>query len=676
MPNTIYNFLQLSATQERNLTQQVIEHRDEALQARGDFSFRHAERYRRYLADPTLRPEGPWPEAARLFVPTTRDVLEKLQGEIWQALFANIMQIQMTPFGDEDAEGAEFATKFLRWALESTIEWYQISNTLIFDALMDSVGVAKVMSWEPPWLPPSPDARRFLRRQVRIDALDLGMLLVAPDAEGLQYPECRYVAQEFFLSYDDIYRMEQLGFDTPDPDELGDSQQLTERKRVELEREGERVIEFRPDSVPFVESYERFTLDDDIGDEDLIVSWFPDAQVTGTSDNSPSNHGRLAGVRKLTEVFPQDDRPRRPFFPVTFWPQPRQWRGLNVPDRLESMQDLINRLHEQLVNYGEVSMLPYVFVNTFLTGEIPDLRTVQPGTTVPIDDVSGVQFAPRGSLNRHFAEQIQLAQANVERDSNVTDFNLGRQGQGSNAPRTASATLALLAQTRKTYGMLVRLAAKQFSSLLAFKFRLWQEILPDDTYVSIFDPVDIVAQRSEEEPRNLWDRLFSNKPLTDTGRPSAQRRVALPISKEHISGFFDVKIEVNPEEQFDRQAILNLYQITAPAIQDYPIGIRLMQKRIWGVFDQHGFDDIYPEELALLQTQVRTLTIQVQIATFEQQLSQLQQQAAQAEIQALSQDAQQFQQTGQISPALAELAQTLIPQNGATNGTIPEEPAL
>lgn len=688
MPTTaLYNFVTLSATQERNLTQQVIEHRDEALQARADFPLRHADRYRRYLADPTLRPPGPWPESARLFIPTTRDVLEKLQGEIWQALFANILQIQMTPFGDEDDERAEFATKFLRWALESTLQWFEISNTLIFDALLDSVGVAKVMSWEPPWPAPSSDARRFLRRQVRIDALDLGMLLVAPDAEGLQYPECRYIAQEFFLTADDLYRMERLGFDTPDSDELGYSQQMTERKRVELEREGERVVEFHPDSVPFVESYERFTLDEDIGEEDIIVSWFPDAMVTGTSDNSESNHGRLAAVRRLTDVFPQDDRPRRPFFPITFWPQPRQWRGLNVPDRLESMQDIINRLHEQLINYGEISMLPYVFVNTFLTGEIPDLRTVQPGSTVPIDDVSGVQFAPTRSLNRHFAEQIQLIQANVERDSNVTDFNLGRQGQGATAPRTASATLALLAQTRKTYGMLVRLAAKQFSSMLAFKFRLWQEILPDDTYVSMFDPVDVVSQSSSEtdQSRNLWDRLFANKPLSDTGRPAVPRQVALPISRENISGFFDVKIEVNPEEQFDRQAVLNLFQITAPAIQDYPVGTRLMLKRIWGIFDQHGFDDIYPEELAFLQTQQRMLTIQVQIATFQQQLAQIEQQAAQAKIAELSQAAQAFQRTGQPNPALLELAQQhgLVNPNGAngaaspTNGAqleIPTEP--
>lgn len=666
MPYQQYDFIKLSSDQERDLVLQIQKHRDEALQARAEFPLRHAERVRRYYCDPTLRPQGPWPESARLFMPTTRSVLEKLRGEILQAVVGNMLQVRAEPFGDEDIAGADAATAFLHWTLEQTLDWQQIAGDLIFDALLDSVGVAKVCAWEPPW-PPLPGPR-FLRRQVRIDPLDLGMVLVAPDAEGLQYPECRYIAQEFFLSEDDILRMEDRGFDTPDADQMGYSQQPSERKRLELEREGERVIDFHPESIPCVESYERFTLEQDIGEEDIIVSWFPDAQVQGTSHNTASNHGRIAGVRRLIDVFPQDDRPRRPFFPVTFWRQPRQWRGLNVPDRLESMQDLINRLHEQLVNYGEVSMLPFVFVNTFLTGEIPDLRSVRPGTTLPIDDISGVQFAPTRSLNRHFAEQIQLMQASVERDTQVVDFQL--RGQGQSLPRTASATASVLGEIRKTYSDHVRAAAHQFASILSFHFRLWQEILPDDTYAR-------VGGRASYETSSLWDRLFAPPSEAPTGLPLPPQRSAYPISKEHISGLYDIKIDVNPEEQFDRQVIVSLYQTTAPAIQDYPIGARLMLKRLWTVFDQKGFDQIYPEEVALLQTQQRMMAIQVQLATFQAQLGQLDQAAAQQQLAQLQQQVQGVQQGSQgggaINPGFAQAVQAALASQGQNGTTVPLE---
>ena len=658
--------MKLGDIQESNMLAQVIKHRDESLRSRGDFEVRHAERLLRFLADTTMRPPGPWPGAARLFVPQTRQVLERLQGEIWQALFGNILNIRAVPFGDEDIQGAERATRFLRWTLEKTLEWQQITADLIFDALLDSVGVAKISSWEPPW--PSLPGPRFLRRQVKIDALDLGMLLVAPDAEGLQYPECRFVAQEFFLTEDDLVRLKRLGFDTPDADQLGSSQQPTERKLIELEREGERVVEFRPESIPFVESYERFTLDDDVGEEDIIVSWFPDAQISGTSHNTDANHGRIAGVRRLIDVYPQDDRPRRPFFPVTFWRQPRQWRGLNVPDRLESMQDVINRLHEQLINYGEVSMLPYVFVNAYLTGEIPDLRSVKPGSTVPVDDISGVQFAPTRSLNRHFGEQIERVNAHIERDAQVVDFQL--RGQGQSLPRTASATTQVLGEIRKTYAFLVRGSAKQFTNMLAFHFRLWQEILPDDTYAQVSPAASSFAQASSSETSMLWNRLFAPPLPGSSVRQVEELHTALPISRESLSGFYDVAIDVNPEEQVERQIFLSLYQVTAPAIQDYPLGHREMLKRLWTVFDQKGFDQIYPEELALLKTQQSMMAIQVQLATFEAQLAQMEQAQAQQQLGNLERDAQEFQATGKVSPELEQLAQTMrAPASTQGNGT-------
>ena len=670
-------FLTLSDHQYSQLTAQVRKHRDEALVARADFPVRHADRYRRYQADPSLRPLGPWPEAARLFTPATRDVLERLHAEAWLAMFGNILQISLQPFGDEDIEQSEKISRFFRWGLTKTMDFTGVTMTLLFDALLDSVGVAKVMAYEPPWEPPSEEAKRFLSRTVRIDALDLGMLLVAPDAEGLQYPEARYVAQEFFLTSDDLLRMEKRGFDVPYHDQLGASQRMTERKRVEMEREGQRVVEFHPDSIPFVESYERFVIDDDDGrglETDIIVSWFPDAMISGESHDTEDKHGRIAGVRKLTDVFPQDDRPRRPFFPVTFWPQPRQWRGLNVPDRLESMQDVINRLHEQMINYGEVSMLPYFFVNTFLTGEVPDLHTIRPGSGVTVDDSNGIEFAPTRSLNRHFAEVIGMQQADIERDSQVIDnSNQRTQNRGR---QTATATRAVAMEARKSYSMLIRQATAQVEQMYNFTFRLWQEILPEGAMAQIFEPKG--GSTDSGEPENVFDRLFAGQPLSEAGRPRGQRLVAGKIAKENISGLYDVTVEVNPEAQFDRQVQLSLYEITAPSLTAYPMGNRLALKRIWTAHGQDGFDDIYPEEIANLQSQQIFMTMQIQLEVAKGQLAQIQQEAAQGQQQKAQGQLANFEalldqasETGEIPPELAQLAQEMAAgQNGeaATNG--------
>lgn len=670
--------LRLSEAQLTDLRRQVEQHRDEAMQARGDWPTRHSEHYRRFLADPSLRPPGPWPDAPRLFIAVTRYVHERLMSDIWQTLFGVPASLRLIPFGEEDVQPAQMATRLLHWLLRKQLNgttaagaWERTSATGLFDTLLDSAAVYKVVGWTPPWEIPTTARTRFTRT-VRIDPLDQGMLLVPPDATGLQYPDASYIAQDMHLSRDDLFRLRKEGYDIPDPDEVkGDDPIPTERQQIEMEREGQTARPFHPDTYLFTESYERFRLDTRSKfEEDVIVSWFPDAQA---GDGTKNASGKIARVRRLIDVFPQDDRPRRPFFEITIWPQPRQWRGLNVPDRIESMQDMINRLHEQLLNYGDVSILPYVFANTFLTGELPDLRQVRPGSTVAVEDVGGVQFAPTRSLNRHFAEQIQLAFSNVERDTAVTDFQSGRQSDRPNAPRTASATLALLQESRKSFSMLARHVAVQYQHMLTFYFRLWQEILP----ARITAPLRLAGEIENQETQDAITRLF--------GGDATNRAVAVTLSKEQLSGIFDAELDIDPEAQFDRQILVSLAQLILPAIAQYPVGQRELLKRTWEAFDQKGFEHIWPYQVAATDTQILHATKQVQLYNLQLQLQQLQtvqnQQAAAQEQQQAAQAAQEQQPTAgaPISAAILSALQRAAagPQNGAP-GAVPgrQEPPV
>lgn len=617
--------VRLSTAALTDLRTQLIRNREEALSSRSAWPGHHAERYRRFLADPALRPPGPWPDAARLFISVTRYTLEKLHSDLWQTLFNLPQNIRLVPFGEEDVAKAQVATRFLHWTLRRVIDFQSVSSDLLFDALLDSAGIAKVVAYSPPWSLPA-TAERFFERIVRIDALDQGTLLIPPDATGLQYPEARYIGQEFHFRADDLIRLRRQGYDIPSHDHFrhAESDQTpTERQRVELERDGHSLYPYHPDTYLCVESYERFPLTAHGPETDLIISWFPSAQA---QDGTHSAQGHIARIRRLTDVYPQDDRPRRPFFPVTIWPQPRQWRGMNVPDRIESMQDLVNRLHEQVVNYGEVSMLPYVFANTFLTGDLPDLRQVRPGSVVPIDDVNGVEFAPSRSLNRHFMEQIQLALGNVEKDTSVTDFSLGRQSDRPNAPRTATATLSLLQEGRKTFSMLSKHAANQFAHLLTFYQRLWQEVMPNRFRA----PTLPISQMENPESQDILQRLF--------GGHTETRTIAETLTREQLSGLFDAEVEINPEAPYERQTLTYLAQLILPSTANYARGQRELLRRVWEGFDQKGFEQIWPRELADTQTNVQLLTLQIQTEQLRMQLQQMQ--AAQMQVQAQMQAAQ------------------------------------
>lgn len=460
----------LSKDARERLVKQVREHWEDGMTHRGDFPTRHDEHYRRFLGDYTLRPQGPWPNAPRLFTGDTRSTMETIMAELWKAVFPGFEAVDIDPFDDAALRNKDQAPRMARYALRWLINdaeqggWAHIGKMCLFDALCDATGFLKVYPWRPPWRNANPDTI------IRIDNIDEGTLLLPPGATGTQYPDARYVGQELWVPWDDLVRKKRQGFTVPSKDDLKpDTQTLTERERTEQEREG-RQADPAKDGYCVGELYERFVLDkpDEGEEDDLVVSFYPHAK----------DEHCLARVLYLTDLFPNQARPLRPFFTLSVWPQPRQLRGMSLPERLRSYQDMQNRLAEQMVNYGDVSILPFFFYNALVTGDIPDLRQVMPGQGVPVNDLGGIQAVPRASLNRHFLEQMQYWKSQIEGDAHVSDIAQGRSPTRPNAPRTLGGTQLLLQQGREAFSDLVPHLGYQYTAVLDFWWRLWQHFVP------------------------------------------------------------------------------------------------------------------------------------------------------------------------------------------------------
>jgi hypothetical protein len=650
----------LTTAQRTRLLRQVRRNYQRALTSRGEFPTRHAERYQRYLADVTTRPEGPYAEAPRIFVPLTRDIIEKQTATFHQTQFGNPDQLKLTPVGNEDATQAELDSRFLRWALRKTVNFLEakysqpaLAYTAIQDALMDSVGVLKVYHKQQPWRAAGP-SKRFLKSIIQIDSVDLGSFLVPPDAEGLQYPQCTYVHQEIWQTWDQMQRLETHGtskkaltYTVPKNEDQfkkgSRSREVTDRKRAELERDGQTLDLGEEFYALTLESYERFEVDRDVGEEDLIVTWFPDAE----------DGYEFARVVQLSDVFPVLERPLRPFFAITVWPQARQWRGMSAVDRLESMQDIVNRLHEQMISYAEVSLMPFFFYQAYVTGDIPgNLRQIRPGEGIPVLGQGGIEFVNARPLSRHFPEMIQQMLANAERDSSVNDFSLGRQSDRPNAPRTYGATMALLASGRQSFAPLMLHQSSQFCEMLGFFYALWQDRLGrNEVYAPIF-PAELGGRESAppqsafmapemgllglngngngQNPQGLLEEV--GFPLDELQKLSPKafgdlfQRVIRPrapasnpfrseyVKPEDLSGLFDVYMEVDPNEQFNRQMLLTFAQQLDPKLSlIWPMGAREIWKRTWESAKQSNFDDIWPKAIAEIQTLLLAKQIQAQI---------------------------------------------------------------
>lgn len=635
--------LPLTPRRQAALMEQVRAHYDEGMTARGDWPTRHEKRYRRYLADRQLRGRGPWLNAPRIFTPDTQNVVEKIWSQLWTGVFPRFEALDMDPFDEAALPHLATALATERWALRYLINdadqggFAHISRMAIFDSLLDSAGYLKVYPWRQPWRDARPE------RLIRMDNVDEGMLTIPPGATGLQYPEAAYVGQDVYVRWDDLRRMQREGYTIPKKDEFAaEPKALTERQRAEQERDG-RVAEHDSDQYLVNEMYCRFAVEHEDDEEDeVIVSWYPHAGDT-------QQFGRAI---LLKDRFPYLDRPHRPFFPIVIWQQPRQLRGLNAVDKIEQMQDLVNRLTEQMVAYGDITLSPMFVYNAMLTGDIPDLTQVMPGQGVPVNDLSGVQFVPRPSLNRHFLEQLTEHRIGIERTTSVSDATQGIGPTRPNAPRTASGTAMLQQASRQAFSILVGLLAYQFQAPLQFHWQLMQHYAPPGLRVPLTRVASPQGQGPSAPPGvpsgigsdaqalalpGLPGQGGTAPPAPASGllafpgqqaeaqaedllNPEEAFLIAKDVSRDDLQGTFLVKLKVNPDLPFDRQVLTQLGQTLYPVLaQKYPLGARLLLKRIWEINNQSGFDTLYPPSIALLETQ----------ALFTQILQQQQAQQAQ-----------------------------------------------
>jgi len=603
--------VRLSPDQQQRLLRQLHAHYLEATTGRDESQQRRETRYRRYLSDPDLRAGmQPWDDAPQLFLSMTRKTLEGLLDK-FMGIFGRMETVEVKGFGEEDVAKSERKTKFFRWALKTLNEWRVQVKMVLQDAELDSLGVLKVYNFRQPFDAPFEEAKA-LQVFVQVEAVDIGTLLIPPDAEGLQWPGAKYMGHHLWITPDDFPSMKDRGFALPDEDDIdrmGGHKNLLddERKLIEFEREGwfpETTDDEHDPEFEMVESYELFDIDDDGRREMVVVHWFPHWRTSGAANSDKLGH--LSRIMELGDVLPQRafPRPMWPFFPVRLWRQPRQLRGLNVPDRLESAQDLLNRLAEQMVHQGTIDILPYVFANVALTGDLPNLGKIKPGDIVPIDQIGGnVFFHTPNSSNRHYIEQMQVAKQMGEEDIPVTAFTQGRNPDQPNTPKTLGGLSLMIQQNNESFNELIKEIAEQFTPALKFAFALWQHRLPPNLKIPLPDTEGIEGK--------LFDT--KNEVLSET-----------PVSQEELSGLFDIRLKVNPNETLDQQKKLTLAEkLDALLVDTWPAGRRELWRDVWESLGLQEFDKFYPEEVALVETQIKILQAQLQIAAMEAKLSQI-----------------------------------------------------
>jgi hypothetical protein len=404
--------------------------------------------------------------------------------------------------------------------------------------------------------------------------------LITPAKGGHEIADLPWCAQRLWLNENDLrIKVEQGRFyadvvqdiidegapkgDQPNKDSQGYRQSQDDAEGVE----GQGPSNVRRLQWPILECYRRYDIDGDGFDEE-IIAWV-------TADGP----GRLLGWDYLDNVYAHGRRPLRVgrFFPIPF-----RFLGLSYAEMIKGIQDEINAIHNQKVDYATIQNMPFGFIRASST--LPPIsQRLRPGEFIEVDNPQQDVNFPKwqGSSAWASGEEATLMQYK-ERLDGQTDMNMGRQPNRVGATRTAKGTQTLLSEGG--------LRAKGYTQ--AFQ-RFW---------LGIFS--DMLALLQEYMPPSQEFRI--------TGRRPTVIRVK---DRTEIRGNYDLRLAATTEslnrQQMREDATVLMQALMNPSLMQAGIvGMKGIRRTVQDLLKAYGKDpDFYLEDQDVIRGPIEELML-------------------------------------------------------------------
>lgn len=300
--------------------------------------------------------------------------------------------------------------------------------------------------------------------------------VIVPAGGGDNIQRFPFIAHRQFLFENDLRRMVAEGRLYKDRVEelvnvvkgIGDtnvdSTEIQEQRREVEGIETQAATDVRNIQYEIVEDYRSYDIDNDGFNEEILV-WV-----------SPHLPDKILGYDYLDNVCGHG---LRPWVVGRYLPLPGVFYGPSFAEVIRGVQDEINTMHNQRVDFGTLTNAPRFFYRASSTMTPGAIRT-RPGDGIPVDNPQQDIFIPNwnGSPSFGQAEEALLYQY-FERLTGLADLVLGRQPNRVGATRTASGTSALLSEAGLRFETSMRSFQKFWVDIFQHILALDAQYLPE-----------------------------------------------------------------------------------------------------------------------------------------------------------------------------------------------------
>lgn len=509
----------------------------------------------------------PWVGASNLMVPVTQTVISVVHPRLMSSLMHPTPIVGFRPQEETDAPNIERREKFLDWALREEINIFPVLDRTILGMLVNGVQIVKT-SWSlqtrhlrdkhefPPDIDPQTAITAVLEgdseyleavervsdekieatikgRKVEYDVKQTPKALcIYTEREEIVYdapkvipinPEdfstnsdvsfdlqtADHINHRYYLTKDALLKEIKRGVFVATDEEKDELELLTSASiqqeeantyNIKQAREtitGQKVLERigDPETIELIDSYRPYDVNDDGFDEEIIVT---------VPVKKPSII--LRAVR-LEEIYRHGLRPFTMFY---FDPVADSIWALGIPQILEGLQDEFNTMHNQRVDFGEVSNIPWGWYKAG-AGKSHEKMPLEPGYLFPVDDINDVKMHTPSNHTSYFFEEESLLWSLVEKRMKVSDLTFGRVGSSQGVARTASGVQALQSNSAAGFDIYIRRTQEAFKGLVQQILALYQQYMPPNKEIRIIGGPD--------EPPILVTRrdILGNKDMIFTG---------------------------------------------------------------------------------------------------------------------------------------------------------------
>ncbi|MBU0959743.1 MAG: hypothetical protein KKB31_07390 [Nanoarchaeota archaeon] len=495
----------------------------------------------------------PWEGASNLHIPVTEEVVDDLHPRFMGILLPDENEVIKPKALDDttDVKSTEKAGKLIQWETKTHIPDYQLElGDCIKECLKHGDGIRK-LGWQRKIrkvrvreLDPETGERRAVTKFVvkydgiKAEHVRIEDMFFPKRAKNIQ--ECDHVIHRSYQRLEDLKGLQKDGvyvnvgeieklFAISEDGRLsggGNSKERGPLEEIDDLIQGIETGGLDDDSgeIEILECYGLYDLDgDDIEEECIFVV----AHVGGRA--------LLLFANYLSMLF---EHLERPFIHYQFERVEGQLYGRGIPEKLRALNAEINTIHNQRIDNGTIKNMPFFFFDP-VAGNVMKELFLKPGKGIEMTNPRENAYFPsvNGGVSSDFGEENSLM-SHVEKLGNVSDFSQGTIASRPNAPKTATATQAIISQGNMGLSYTARMLQISFGKEVNMMIALNQQYLAPGTvmrvtgedgekfesvsveeiqgkfdWIAVGDPESIDKEFQLRMRMDVYDRLVGGNPI-------------------------------------------------------------------------------------------------------------------------------------------------------------------